>query len=107
MTDVKSQVLELPPAVEYFEILGEGSAYRMRSGLVTLESGKDAGEHSTGEYEELIIILEGRGELESEGLGRRPISRGLVAYNPPSTRHNVFNTGDELLRYIYVVSKAQ
>jgi quercetin dioxygenase-like cupin family protein len=79
----------------------------MRSGLVTLAPGKDVGTHSTEDYEEMIIILEGQGELEAEGAGRRAIGAGQVAYNPPDTRHNVINTGDGPLRYIYVVSKAR
>ncbi len=101
-------VIELPlEEVEYFQILSEANAVRMRSGLVTLQPGDDCGSHNTEDYEELIVVLEGRGEVETVGLGKRPIRNGQVAYNPPETEHNVHNTGTEPLRYIYVVSKAR
>jgi len=99
-------ILDLPSCGEYIEILGKHNAYCMRSGLVTLAPGQDVGMHSTEDFEEMIIVLEGDGELETDSLGRRKIARGQVAYNPPDTRHNVINTGETRLRYIYVVSKA-
>ena len=37
---------------------------------------------------------------------RVDISRQSAAYSPPGTEHDVVNTGDEVLRYIYVVSAA-
>jgi mannose-6-phosphate isomerase-like protein (cupin superfamily) len=30
----------------------------------------------------------------------------MLAYIPPATRHNVTNTGAELLEYVYVVAPA-
>jgi quercetin dioxygenase-like cupin family protein len=100
-------VHDLPQAgSDYFQILGKESAVTMRSGLVTLKSGEKVGSHNTDDYEELIVILAGKGQLETEGLGRRAIAAGQVAYNPPHTQHNVHNTGSDILRYIYVVSKA-
>ncbi|MCK4857327.1 MAG: cupin domain-containing protein [candidate division Zixibacteria bacterium] len=100
-------VIDLPlEKPDYFEILSKANAVRMRSGLVTLQPGEDCGLHSTEDYEEMIVILEGQGEIETEGIGRRRIAKGQVAYNPPETEHNVHNTGTEQLRYIYVVSKA-
>jgi quercetin dioxygenase-like cupin family protein len=107
MDNIVSRVIDLPNDGGYFEIIGKQGAYRMRSGMVTLEPCQEVGQHSTEDYEEIIIILEGEGELESEGIGRMKIARGQVAYNPPDTRHNVINTGDGPLRYIYIVSKAR
>lgn len=104
----ESLVLDLPrKGQEYFEILNSSNAVRMRSGLVTLGPGEECGSHNTEDYEELIVVLEGRGEVETEGEGRRSIETGQVAYNPPRTQHNVHNTGSGQLRYIYVVSKAE
>jgi quercetin dioxygenase-like cupin family protein len=91
---------------DYFEILGKSEAHALRSGLVILEPGKDVGEHSTENYEELIIVLDGHGELEVESAGRIPIKKGQIAYNPPQTKHNVFNTSSDPLRYIYVIALA-
>lgn len=99
-------VRPLPDTTEYVRLLSKEEGVRMRSGLVTLEPGKDCGWHSTDNYEELIICLAGAGEIETEGIGRRPIAAGQYAYNPPETKHNVFNTGTAALRYIYVVAPA-
>jgi mannose-6-phosphate isomerase-like protein (cupin superfamily) len=96
-----------PPddTARHFEILGKSDSAFMRSGLVTLLPGSDVGTHSTENYEELLIILDGSGELEAAG-NRYKVSKGQIAYNPPMTSHNVYNNGDTPLKYIYVVSKA-
>ena len=99
-------VRALPDTHEYAPLLEKGQSAGMRSGLVTLEPGEDCGWHSTENYEELILCLAGAGEVETEGTGRRPIAAYQYAYNPPRTRHNVFNTGTEPLRYVYVVAPA-
>ncbi len=88
-----------------FEILNGNNSVIMHSGFVTLAEGECIGEHSTGEHEELVVVLEGSGEIEAEGNGRNEIKRGEVAYNPPHTKHNVYNTGNEALKYVYIVSK--
>lgn len=100
-------VIDLPlDRNEYFRILDEQKAVTMRSGLVALKPGEEVGSHNTENYEECVIILEGNGEIESAGLSRRKIGYGQVAYNPPQTQHNIINTGDKPLRYIYIVAKA-
>jgi len=104
MSDPKSFVLALPTAEDYIEILGEGKSVALHSGRVVLSPGKDCGQHSTGHHEELIVVLSGVGELEVTGIGRTKIRAGMVAYNPPQTEHNVFNTGSEPLAYVYVVA---
>jgi len=104
---LKPLVIDLPlDRDDYFQILNKEKAMTMRSGLVALKPGEDVGSHNTEDYEECIIILEGQGEIETEGLGRRSIRQGQVAYNPPQTQHNVINTSDGILRYIYLVAKA-
>lgn len=89
---------------EYIEILDGVKSAGMHSGRVILQPGKDVGRHSTGNHEELIIILRGEGELEVDGAARTKIQAGMVAYNPPQIEHNVINTGKERLIYIYVVT---
>jgi quercetin dioxygenase-like cupin family protein len=107
MKNILSKIVALPSGDEHFEILSRQNAFRMRSGYVTLQPGKDVGTHSTEDFEEIIIIIEGHGELETEGSGRKAIGAGQIAYHPPDTRHNVINTDDKPLKYIYVVSKAR
>jgi len=92
-------------SAEYFEILGKSDTVSMRSGMVTLAPGQDVGAHSTENYEELLIVLDGAGELNAAG-SAVSIRKGQVAYNQPRTIHNVKNTGTIPLRYIYVVAKA-
>ena len=79
----------------------------MRSGFVRLKPGETVGWHTTGNNEESLVILRGRGEARLEGQASRPFTAPAFAYIPPSTRHNVANTGKELLEYVYVVAPAQ
>jgi mannose-6-phosphate isomerase-like protein (cupin superfamily) len=90
----------------YTLIMKPPQTVTMRSGLVKLEPGKDVGLHSTEKNEEMLVILEGQGEVEMEGFGRMTIAAGRTAYVPPKARHNVFNTGTGPLTYIFIVSKA-
>lgn len=106
-SDPAAQVIDLPmEGSEYFQILGVKNAVKMRAGLVTLKPREEVGSHNTENYEELIIVLEGRGEIESDRSPGREIAVGKAAYNPPHSQHNVRNIGSGPLRYIYVVSKS-
>ena len=76
----------------------------MRSGFVRLNPGDSVGEHSTQEHEEAMVVLQGEGKAEVEG--RLPVSilSRMLAYIPPRSKHNVTNTGTEVLEYVYVVA---
>jgi quercetin dioxygenase-like cupin family protein len=101
-------VMTLPrDGVRYFEILKPPPSVTMRSGLVTLAAGDEVGAHTTGRNEEILVILEGQGWIESEGLGERSVAAGQIAYIPPDTRHNVYNRDDRPLRYIFIVACAE
>ena len=107
MNNKKPLIISLPGnEQEYFEILGKEHASVLRSGLVTLQPGQDVGSHNTESYEELIVILDGEGELETDSAGRTKIAKGQIAFNPINTQHNVINTGKTPLKYIYIVAKA-
>ena len=98
-------VIDLPPDNGRFTpVLKAGSAQTMKAGLIRLNPGEEIGEHTTETREELIIILEGEGEVFTEQCGRRRVRAGQAAYNPPGTLHNVINTGATTLRYVYVVA---
>ena len=79
----------------------------MRSGFVRLKPGETVGWHTTGSNEESLVILHGRGEARLEGQPPRPLAAPAFAYIPPSTRHNVANTGQGMLEYVYVVAPAR
>jgi mannose-6-phosphate isomerase-like protein (cupin superfamily) len=78
----------------------------MRSGFVRLKPGDSVGWHSTGSFEESLVILRGEGEALVEGQAKRTFAAPQFLYIPPATRHNIGNTGRELLEYVYVVAPA-
>jgi len=104
------------PAPKVVELDAHGHDYRpvlngppetagMRSGLVVLASQKSVGRHSTGQNEEVLIVLEGQGQMLF-GDGRTlPVEANHAVYCPPRTVHDVKNTGQSVLRYVYVVAK--
>jgi len=91
----------------YQELLsGPPLSAGMKSGLVVLAPGKSVGKHSTEDHEEMVIVLEGRGQMVLADGRRVDISPQSAAYSPPRTEHDVLNTGSGVLRYIYVVAPA-
>ena len=78
----------------------------MRSGFVRLKPGETVGWHSTESNEETLVILHGAGAALIDGQPDRSFTAPAMAYIPPATRHNVRNTGKELLEYVYVVAPA-
>ena len=94
--------------VDYLPILsGPPESVSLRSGLVLLTSGKSVGKHSTENFEELIIVLEGKGQMQITGQNPLEIVSGVAVYCPPETEHNVINTGSEPLRYLYIVAEVK
>jgi quercetin dioxygenase-like cupin family protein len=81
-------------------LLSASESGQIRSGLVLLESGKEVGEHETGNGEELITVLEGSAEVECEG-ETRLVHAPAVVLIPAHSRHNVRNASKEPLRYVY------
>ncbi len=79
----------------------------MRSGLVVLEPSRSIGVHTTGDYEEVVVVLSGVGEMRLADETALGLAGGSIAYCPPATEHDVVNTGSEPLRYVYVVAKAR
>lgn len=76
----------------------------MRGGSVRLKPGESVGWHSTGRNEEALVILRGSGVANVEGHADVPVSAHRMAYIPPGTKHNVTNTGSEVLEYVWVVA---
>jgi quercetin dioxygenase-like cupin family protein len=79
----------------------------MRGGSVRLKPGESVGWHSTGQNEEALTILRGSGTANIEGHADVPLHANMVAYIPPGTRHNVTNTGNEALEYVWIVAPVQ
>ncbi len=95
-----------PAATEYLRVLGgPPESVTMRSGYVVLQPGNSVGKHSTEAFEEMVIVLDGEGEMILEDGTVLPLKPYAVAYCPPATEHDVRNTGSGPLRYIYVVAR--
>jgi quercetin dioxygenase-like cupin family protein len=93
---------------EYMRILGgPPETVTMHSGLVVLEPGKSVGKHNTKNYEEVLIVLEGAGEMMITGGTKLDLKGGSIAYCPPRTEHDVICTGSAKLKYVYIVANAE
>ena len=91
---------------EYQPLLqGEPQTCGMRSGRVYLESGQSCGQHSTKAHEELLVFLSGQGQaLIGQENSAYSVGEGKVLYIPPYTIHDIKNSGNEPLVYIYCVA---
>ena len=85
------------------ELLPKALTAGVKVGLTYLRPGENVGLHNTGQNEEVLVVLAGRGLLKADG-GEHELSEGCVAYIGPWTDHDVVNTGDRPLAYIYVVA---
>lgn len=85
---------------------GPPETVTMKSGYVVLEPGRSVGRHSTEHHEEMLVVLEGQGEMVFHDGSTLKIEGGNALYCPPETQHDVRNTGGENLRYVYVVADA-
>ncbi len=92
---------------DYLPILGPPESVSMRSGLVMLMPGKSVGKHSTEHNEELLVVLEGTGQMTFADGSTMPVEANHALYCPPESQHNVTNSGTGPLRYVYVVATAR
>jgi quercetin dioxygenase-like cupin family protein len=83
-------------------IVADSQSSQIHSGYVVLEPGKEVGEHSTRDAEELIVVFEGKGVVVSER-GNEKIEAPCIVLVPAHTVHNVRNTSKALLKYAYVL----
>ena len=81
----------------------------LRAGAVRLNTGGVMDWHSTREREELLVMLEGRVQLElrlSHRTSRVLLRVGACAWLPPHTLHRVVNRSAVSARYVYVTGRA-
>ena len=86
-------------------VVSRNRDHEVGSGL--LAPGKSVGKHTTGQHEELLVILEGKGETSFADGSKLPVEAAHALYCPPETEHDVTNTGTGTLRYVYVVAAAK
>jgi mannose-6-phosphate isomerase-like protein (cupin superfamily) len=106
MPSGKALVIDLTDAPEYQPLLkGVPQTSGMRAGRVYLNQGEDCGQHSTKAHEETLVFLSGKGvALIGEKETAFEVGQGKICYIPPNTLHNIKNTGDLPLVYIYCVA---
>ena len=93
---------------DYLQLLGgPPESVTMRSGLVELAPQHSVGKHSTHQNEEILIVLDGKGEMIFKDRPSVPVEAHHAVYCPPQTEHDVKNTGNGPLRYVYVVAERQ
>jgi len=104
-----AKVVELnPQGKDYLQLLGgPPESVTMRSGLVVLAPQHSVGKHSTHQNEEILVVLEGKGEMIFKDKSTLPVEANHAVYCPPQTEHDVKNTGSGVLRYVYVVASAR
>ena len=88
-------------------LVGPPETVTMKSGYVVLDPGKSVGKHSTESHEEILIVLEGQGEMLFHDGSKLELKGNTALYCPPHTEHDVKNAGTRPLRYVYVVAKAE
>jgi mannose-6-phosphate isomerase-like protein (cupin superfamily) len=106
MPSGKALVIDLTDAPEYQPLLtGMPQTSGMRSGRVYLKPGEACGQHSTKAHEETLVFLSGKGTaFIGEKESTFEVGQGKICYIPPDTLHNIKNTGDLPLVYIYCVA---
>jgi mannose-6-phosphate isomerase-like protein (cupin superfamily) len=75
----------------------------LKGGRVTLSPGEEVGEHVTENREEIIVVLRGTASL-LKGDEIIELNEGEAHFIEEGTRHNVRNSSDRELEYIYAVT---
>jgi mannose-6-phosphate isomerase-like protein (cupin superfamily) len=97
-----------PDSIQYQSLLeGEKDSAAFYSGVVTLKPNKSGGIHSTENYEEMIIAIEGEGQLKITKGKTLEIKFGKIAFIPPWTEHQTVNIGKKDFKYIYIATKSK
>ncbi|MFW6107745.1 MAG: cupin domain-containing protein [bacterium] len=105
MSRGQPKVIDLSPGGRYQPLLGGApETCGMRSGRQVIAPGAECGQHSTKAHEEVLVVLDGEGTARLGDGSALEIRGGQIVYIPPHTTHNIVNTGDDPLRYIYVVA---
>jgi mannose-6-phosphate isomerase-like protein (cupin superfamily) len=72
---------------DYLQVLARPpESVTMRSGMEVLAPNKSVGKHSTGQHEELLVVLEGQGEMSFKDGSKLDVKADHALYFPPETR---------------------
>lgn len=97
---------QLKSRARFTRLLGDSSKPQgLRSGLVTLNPQESVGEHKTTNKEEVLIILKGNATVYYGKKNKIKAAQSSFVYIPPETLHNVKNSGNKILQYVYVTNQ--
>ena len=103
------KVISFNPDSNQYQCLfdGEKDSVVFYSGVVTLAPNESGEIHNTEIYEEMIIPLEGKGQLQIPNYKNLDVKFGKIAFIPPHTEHHMANTGTKNFKYIYIATKSK
>ncbi len=82
-----------------------GPCKSMNMGIAEFPQGVLAPEHVHETQEEISYVIAGEGEFHIRGATER-LAPGVCVYIPPGIPHQTRNTGDHVLKVLYVFSPA-
>ena len=101
--DVKGERRD-PPRVSWLLVSEKTvGAQNLAMGVNETYPGGMVPEHKHDIEEEVMYFVAGRGTFVTEGR-EFPVEPGVCVYNPPGKLHKIINTGDEILRFIFIYS---
>jgi mannose-6-phosphate isomerase-like protein (cupin superfamily) len=100
---IEAFVKELAEGTEYQSLFKSPKTCGMHAGWVYLKPSEECGQHSTHDREEMLVFLAGKGQAVIGDDKTLEVGQGKVLYIPPQTAHNIKNTADEPLSYIFCV----
>jgi len=78
-------------------------AQNLAMGVNETPPGSMVPEHKHEKEEEVMFFIQGKGEFvtQDETIQLKP---GICVYNPPGGLHKIVNTGDEILKFVWIYS---
>jgi len=106
MEYVKSaKTINLLRGKSYQRLINEElGSFGIKAGHVVLKKGENVGLHNTGQREEIVIVLKGRGRASIGKEKKLFIDKTKILYIPPYTEHDIKNCEAYPLEYIYITS---
>lgn len=78
-------------------------AKNLAMGVNETDPGAMVPEHVHEKEEEVMFFLSGKGKFVTEDR-EIALGPGIAIYNPPGKPHKIINTGDEVLKFVWIYS---
>jgi putative monooxygenase len=106
VVDIKNVVGERkdPPRTSWILVSEKTvGAKNLAVGVNETEPGSMVPEHIHETEEEVMFFLEGKGKFITKDR-EIELYPGICVYNPPGEKHSIVNTGDTVLKFVWVYS---